>query len=349
MNKILIIICLLTLGSFAIDTTPSLYAQSEDDYWSNQQGKKKKKRKKSTEEKGVLQNPSGFDMYGEEPTPVTEEDLILEKPKKQRKARKKKSKTATAKKENPSSINVDLGILYNITIDTVVVKEKRTKIDFKTKEDIKYFYNQALLKVRSKDFNAAITYLDKSIKDDPYNKELLQLRGNAYVEVGKHKKAVKDFKKALKIGGDDAVLYYNLASTLLKLDEMDKAIRAFTNAIALKDNYLLALQGRASTYTMEGYYQEALADYSQVLEINPFFVPAFKGRGIVKSLLGRYDDAINDFSYVIELQPTDGMAYYYRGLAYVSNSQNYKGCSDFDKAYQLKIPHAYHEIVELCR
>ena len=39
----------------------------------------------------------------------------------------------------------------------------------------------------------------------------------------------------------------------------------------------------------------------------------------------------------IRMQPMDGMAYYYRGLAHVSNNQLFRGCGDFDKAYQLNV------------
>ena len=220
-------------------------------------------------------------------------------------------------------------------------------ISFKTKEDNKYFYNQALLKVGSKDYLGAIVNLDRCIKTEPYNKELLQLRANALVETANYKKAVKDYKRVIEVTDSDPVIYYNLASTYLKMGKFDESVEAFNRAIILKPDYVFALLGRATAYQKN--YESAVEDYNRALDINNQFLAAFKGRGIAKSLMHQYDEAVNDFTHIIELQPLDGMAYYYRGLAYVAQNQTYRGCSDFDRAYQLNVPQAAQEIKDSCR
>lgn len=318
------------------------------------------------EEQGTLV-PSGFESFeSEEEEPTLETETIErvappttfqpnaseERPAKAgvlsniRKGKKKRR----GKNIDPNVISLDLDVLYTVNIrKPVEVRDKRTTIPFKIKEDIKYFYNQALTRINNKDYEGALVFLEKCLAKDPYNKELLQLRANAYTETDHFKKAIKDYNKALIIAPNDPVLHYNKASTLAKIEKLDQAINAYTSAIALRPDYTRAWQGRASAKTLTGDLDGAVSDYNEVLDQNMGFTPAIKGRGVAKSLMGRYDEAINDFSYIIEQQEMDGLAYYYRGLAYIKNNQLYRGCADLDKAYQLKINQAYFDIKEICR
>ena len=207
------------------------------------------------------------------------------------------------------------------------------------KEDIKYFYNQAILKVAAKDYKTAIDLLNKCIKADKHNKELLQLRANCYAEVGETKKAIKDYKAIVKFDQKDPVVYYNLGVTYLKLAKFKDAIMAYSHSVQLKPDYINAYQGRATAKTYINDYESAIED----------FTPAIKGRGVAKCMINRYNEAVNDFSYILELQPDDGLAYYYRGLAYYSLNQTYKGCNDIEKASQLNVARAAQDLKELCR
>lgn len=315
---------------------------------------------------GVLQSPKGFEGYGAEeeevtpqtlttpitakPLPAAVEQLPIDvaqpttsKPPKQPKSRKTRNL-------NSIELNID-EILYTIEYqDTVVVQATRTTaVPFKVKEDNKYYYNQAILRVNTKDYSSAVKFLDKCIKNDPNNKELLQLRGNAYTELGKYKQATNDFKNVTKITQTDPVVYYNYATTLSKMGKFKESIEKFDQAIKLKPDYLYALQGRASTKTLNKNFEGALDDYNSAIEINPTFVSALRGRGIAKSMLRQYDSAVADFTRVTELTPMDGLSYYYRGLAYSCMNMSYKACADYERAVQLRVPQANNELKYNCK
>lgn len=252
---------------------------------------------------------------------------------------------------NPNNdiIRVNTEVLYGGKLSTHVVEGERIEPTFKEEQDNKYYYNQALLKLNSNDHEAALEFLNKCMDVDPNDKEYLQLRGNVYTELGKYRKAVADFQQALSIDEENPVLHYNLGSTYAKMGKMDDAITSFSGALERNPEYLLARQGRAAAYTITGNYDTAINDFNDALDQNMFFTPAVMGRGISKSLLSRYDEGISDFSNVIESDPDNGLAYYYRGLAYCSNKQMYKGCADLEKAHQMNIPQAYEEIKAMCR
>lgn len=315
-------------------------------------------------EGGILENPDGFEMFGKEPTtpqqpaiaPTTGADTpptdntvgseteMSEKNKADKLAKNKGSKV-------PGKINLDLDILYNVNIaNPVVILDKRPEpVSFKTKEDNKYYYNQAILKVGTKDYEGAIKYLNKCINTEPYNKELLQLRANALTETYNFKKAVKDYLRVIEIEDKDPLIRYNLAATYLKMGKFQEAVESFGRAVELKPEYILAYQGRATARTYTKDFEGAIEDYNRVIDLNNQFLPAIKGRGIAKAMLQRYDEAVSDFTHIIDVSPMDGLTYYYRGLAYAAENQMLRACSDFDRAYQLNVPQAIQEIKLNCR
>jgi len=369
MNRIYSLLILLFLSTWGL-YTPVL---AQDYYWNTDttllpepvKEKKQRKKKKANDDKDILQNPGGFEMYGADSPPeldfnipasndeVLQPTPVEEQANEKNTAAKSQKRRKGNKNESSEVISLDLGTLYQVNLtDTVIVQDKRKKmpeVSFKAKEDVKYYYNQAVLKINNSNYADALELLNKCIARDPNNKDALQMRANCLAELQKYKQAISDYNKALKIDDKDPILHYNKASTLIKMGKFDDAVETFNKAITYKPDYVYALQGRASAKTLNGDYKGAIEDYSLVLDHNPLFLSALKGRGVAKGLLKRYDDAVGDFSSVIELQPSDGMAYYYRGLAYISLNQPFKGCTDFDKAYQLNVKQAYFDIKEFCR
>ncbi len=355
-------------------------SKDEEVYPTDEQREKAEERLKG----GVLANPDGFETFGEEAEseyetidpnePVYAEPDIARKKEKERNKKSilertrekfgtsskkekpsKEKSTATAKSstssasKDPDVITVDLSVLYHVALDEQTVKEKPSELSFKEKEDNKYYYNQAVRKLENKDYESAIDFLNRCLDDEPFNKEYLQLRANAYSETQQLKKSIGDYKKAIEVDQEDELLHYNQAATYIKMGKFEEAHQAYTNALKIRPDYLKAIQGRATAKTLLGDYQGAIDDYNLALDENNFFTPAFKGRGFAKSLMSRYDDAIQDFSTCIEIDNRDGVAYYYRGLALISNDQLYRGCSDLDRASQLGVPVAKEDIRELCR
>jgi len=183
----------------------------------------------------------------------------------------------------------------------------------------------------------------------PNNEEVLQLRGNTYVELDKFKQAKRDFEFALTRKTGDPALYYNYAITNSKLGDFEQAIVAFNNAIDLNPDYMLAYQGRAVARTMVGDFEGSLEDYNKAIAISAYFTSAYKGRGVSKCLMGDYQSAIYDFTMVLEFKPDDALSYYYRGLAYHGLDNFFKGCTDLSRADDMGIFAASMQMKNLCR
>jgi len=245
-------------------------------------------------------------------------------------------------------INMNVDDLFQGQLEEVVVSTPRKELSFHEAENVKYLYSQALQKIDGKSYESAIKLLNKSLKKDPNSKELLQIRANAYAEVGEFRKAISDFKKVLVIAPDDAVANYNAASAYAKIGKFKDAVRLYTAAINYKADYLLAYQGRAAARTMLKEYSSSIDDYNTAIEMNSFFTPAYRGRGVANSLMGYNDQAIMDFTHTLDLMPEDGLSYYYRGLAFSKNRDLTAACDDFIEAYRRNIKEASYELKDLC-
>jgi tetratricopeptide (TPR) repeat protein len=79
--------------------------------------------------------------------------------------------------------------------------------------------------------------------------------GNAYFARGKYDAAVEQYKKAVRIKGDDAVIYYNLGAA----------------------------------YSNSGRYKEAVAEYLKAIEREPGVGDAHNGLGFGFYKLKEYD------------------------------------------------------------
>ena len=268
---------------------------------------------------------------------------------KQRKDSLERAEKLYNRKITNKDIYYDLDGNLVSNIDTITILDSKFKgLTAKERNEYRFNFDRALLKVSIKNYKDAIKHLSKCLELTPENKEILQLRGNALVEEGHYKFAKKDFIKALSIK-EDEIVYYNLAATQAKLGDFEDAIVSYTKAIIRSPDYLLAYQGRGAARAVSGDLEGSIEDYDEAIKLNQYFTSAYKGRGVSKCLMGKYKESINDFSMVLQFKPEDGFAYYYRGLAYHGMKMILKGCNDLNKAKELGIFQAELQMKELCK
>ncbi len=116
-------------------------------------------------------------------------------------------------------------------------------------------------------------YMDKDmsiIREN--NKRALRGKGIAYYHMQDYKKAVKEFKNALKIDElpelNVDILYY-MGSSYRSIGSYQKAIDAYTEILAGNKNNAQAYAQRAYCYQCLAMYQEGLADYDSAISLEP--------------------------------------------------------------------------------
>lgn len=102
--------------------------------------------------------------------------------------------------------------------------------------------------------------------------------GISYFEQEEFKKAIDEWKKALKYIPKDAEVHNFLGIAYHRVGHLDSSIAEYKRAVALKPDYHQALNNTGYIYFLKGEYQEALQYFDRALKINPTYEQAILNR-----------------------------------------------------------------------
>lgn len=119
-----------------------------------------------------------------------------------------------------------------------------------------------------------------------------------------------------------------------------QAIEAFTRAVELGSNSSLVYYNRAVAYQRIKQYQKAVSDLNQAIKIDDGWGErdidaAYYNRGLAYLGLEKHQQAIESFTQAITIDSSDFRAYYNRGLVYEKIGNTSAAISDFEQAAKL--------------
>lgn len=137
--------------------------------------------------------------------------------------------------------------------------------------------------------------------------------------------------KAVELDGTLTKAYFERARILRKLGDKESALADYDTIISQKGAiYPEALLNRGLTKKMIGSYADALADINKVIEAFPDAPELYKNRGNLYLLLDLLPKAIDDYTQAIQLDREYTDAYYNRALAHFLSLDHISGCADLD-------------------
>ncbi|MGI5898255.1 MAG: tetratricopeptide repeat protein [Candidatus Dojkabacteria bacterium] len=128
-------------------------------------------------------------------------------------------------------------------------------------------------------------------------------------DIGKDKKAVEIYKKAIELNPKAFITYLNLTVSLYKLERYEEAIEVCKKAIELNPNDSLLYNNLGNTLFNLKRYEEAVEVYKKAVELNPDNSSLYKNLGNVLVILERYKEAAEVYKKAIELNPNDSLLY----------------------------------------
>jgi tetratricopeptide (TPR) repeat protein len=161
--------------------------------------------------------------------------------------------------------------------------------------------------------------------------------------------AIKDFSRAIQLGGALMAAYAYRGRAYHFWGEYDNAIMDYNQIIKINQNSTAAYNNRGASYHKKGDYGRAIGDYSQSIKLDPNYANAYFNRGTSYAGKGDYDKAIGDYSQAIKLDPNFVDAYFNRGICYYFKGDKEKAISDFEKVVQINpnYPNAKNNLKEL--
>ena len=139
--------------------------------------------------------------------------------------------------------------------------------------------------------NKAIMLSDKALSIDPYNVDLLAIKGRAFNRLQNYTEAIKYFDKALAIDPTYKYALANKGVALNKLGNYSEAIRYYDKALDIDPKFVYALSGKGDTLSNQGNYTEARKYYEKALNISPNYVSVLINIGNIFYNQGNYTEA----------------------------------------------------------
>ncbi|XHX78153.1 MAG: tetratricopeptide repeat protein [Stenomitos frigidus ULC029] len=160
-------------------------------------------------------------------------------------------------------------------------------------------------------------------------------RASTRYDLGDRPGAIADYTEVLRIAPRDDVAYNNRG--LARYDKNDRygAMADFEQAVQHNPENFIAYCNRGFIRSELGDKMGAIEDYTFALQANPDFATAYFYRGLARTRLQNKLGAIQDYTDVIRLNPQDAIAHFYRGLARVKIGHRLDAIDDLRQAAQL--------------
>ena len=143
--------------------------------------------------------------------------------------------------------------------------------------------------------------------------------------------AMRAYRRIVAAGEADAVVYNNLAGSLVMSQEFEEAAKIYETVVAMKPNYLKAIVNYASVLMELHQYGSAREVLQAVVLEHPTHFQALRNLGLALYESGHPQDAISAFEKAIHVQPLVSDVQYHIGLALLAQRDTTAAVEAFQK------------------
>ncbi len=163
--------------------------------------------------------------------------------------------------------------------------------------------NMAALQYGKSNFDAALVYVDKALKVNPFNIDALVNRASILLALDQEEDALTAFLEAIKIDPRNALSHYNLGNLYFKNGKMDLAEASFRRAIDMKPDFPEAAFNLGNVLVDQRRQPEAQLAYERALIVSPMHEGAHLNLSNLYASLGLYDKAFLQIRLALEMLP----------------------------------------------
>jgi tetratricopeptide (TPR) repeat protein len=202
--------------------------------------------------------------------------------------------------------------------------------------------------MRQGNFAAAAGDFSSAISKDKTLTPAFKARGVAYLNLEKYKDAAADFTRALRDDVSDFDIYLKRAASFAGLENWTAAIKDMQVYMKYFENDPGAVFTCGEYYYDSQDYINALKCFNRNLKEDPNNPAYFKARGMTYLQTNTYRFAVNDLSMSLDLNPYDSETWMYHGLAAIKTGDTADGCSSLRHAQSMGNAEAVRYVLENC-
>ena len=164
-------------------------------------------------------------------------------------------------------------------VDVEQIREIYNENGFLPDPDANGFNLYKAEKMIQKNFSKhALLYIDKFLKTNPDDKEILYAKGLAQFTLGRYHDTVTTMNKVLEIIPDNVQALYTKGMALSKVQKYDEALETLNKVHKINPEHYKAISNIALIYKTQENYEKAIVYYDKFLEIFPNDVAMMKNK-----------------------------------------------------------------------
>jgi Flp pilus assembly protein TadD len=191
-----------------------------------------------------------------------------------------------------------------------------------------------LLSLRAEQYELAVTWLARAIRQDP-KPEYLSALGSALQRQGRLDEALKAFDKAIQFKPDDAELWSNLGDVLVELQRPADAVLTFQHVLTLNPRHWDAANKSGGLLYHLRQWAGALTQFNLCDKLQPDDAATLQLRAVWLRQLRRFEDYLADSRRAHALEPTNAETCNNIGDALQSLGRGEEALSWFDRSLAL--------------
>lgn len=171
---------------------------------------------------------------------------------------------------------------------------------------------------------ASMSAWKQALEQDADNASLRNRLGLCYERLGEHRRARREFRRAVRADSHYAEGWNNLGAIEYADGNLGSAITDYLNAVAVRPTFAIAYRNLGAAYLAKGEIENGLAAYREALRLDPSSIETHAG----VSVTGRGLSSREQYYYLAKLFSSDGRVD--AALDYLAKARSV-GFRDFDK------------------
>lgn len=209
-------------------------------------------------------------------------------------------------------------------------------VEGQTPRSASEWLEQGLELIQAKLYRDAIGSFDFALVLDQSLAKAWCNRGQAFLELQQHEKAIDSYERALHLECRNCSSgWLSKGRALQSLGRHLEAISCFDEALKLRPDFWQALQNKSFSLLLLDQDKEALRICNQAIQIQPNFADLYLNRGIALHGLQNYEAALRDYDKALSFNQTQPKIWYNQGCTFTQLKRYQDASASYSKAIQL--------------
>jgi protein O-GlcNAc transferase len=178
------------------------------------------------------------------------------------------------------------------------------------------------------------------LEAQPTNLNARNLLGVLCLQQKNYLLAIQHFEKAVSLGPNNPIVYFNLGNALRSKGNYGDAITSYQKAVQLDPNMADAYTNLGLVYQQRGDLQTAIACYQKAIQLDPNMTDAYNNLGLIYQQKGDFQTAITCYQKAIQLSPDMAEAYNNLGLLFFEEGRIDEAVVCYHNALQINTEYA---------